>query len=85
MKAILVTRLKESVANAIVSVEISDSNILSNIDGDNFEPMAHWKLLAPGKEGVSQDELNNVDGYHLRAAIESGSANGENKKASATK
>ena len=42
LKEFLVTHLKEDVANGMVSVENYDPNILSNMSGDNFDPMSHW-------------------------------------------
>ena len=55
LKAVLAVRLKEFVATGMGSVENFDPNIISNMTGDNFEPMAHWELLAPEEDDVVQD------------------------------
>ena len=55
------------------------------MNGDNFEPMAYWELLAPDKDDVVQYELNDVYGYQPHAPISSVAAIGENPNASATK
>ena len=55
------------------------------MNGDNFEPMAYWELLAPDKDDVVQDELNDVYGYQPHAPISSVAAIGDNPNASATK
>ena len=51
-KAFLVARLKDSVANGMGSVDIFDPGIISNTNGHNFDPMAHWGLVSPEKDGV---------------------------------
>ena len=48
-------RLKEAVVNGMGSVENFGPNIISNTAGDNFEPMAHWELLAPDEDDVVQN------------------------------
>ena len=68
--------MKEYVENGIGIVENFNPNIILNMAGDNFEPMAYLGLLAPDKDYAVQDEFNDVDGYQLRAPTASGVASG---------
>ena len=69
LKEALGARLKEAVSKGMEIEENSDTNILSNMAGGNFEPMEHWELLATDKDDLVQYVLNDVDGCQLRVTI----------------
>ena len=51
-KAILVARLKYAIANGMAIVENIDQDMLHNMAGDKFVPMAHWKYLVLDEDTV---------------------------------
>ena len=77
VKAVLINRLKQAVANGMGVVENINPNIISNMAGENFEPMAHWELLTPDTNLVVEENLRDSDGYEFYAPIASGAAREE--------
>ena len=77
VKAVLISRLKQAVANGMGVVENINPNIISNMAGENFEPMAHWELLTPDTNSVVEENLRDSDGYEFYAPIASGAARAE--------
>ena len=71
LKVVLITRLNQTVANGMASVADIDSDVLDNMDGDNFEPSAHWEILNPDGNSINRYELNDSDGYQFHAPIAS--------------
>ena len=72
VKAVLVSRLKQAVANGMANVDIIDPKMISNIVGESFESMARWELLDPDSSSVVFDNLRDSDGYQFYAPIVSG-------------
>ena len=77
VKAVLISRLKQAVANGMANVDNIDPNVISNMAGENFEPMAHWELLIPDSSSVVSDNLRDSDGHQFYAPIASGAAREE--------
>ena len=74
LKAVLIKRLKQSIANGMAAVADIDPSVLANMAGENFEPSAHWEILIPDVTSVIRDKLNYSDGYKFHAPTESGAA-----------
>ena len=77
VKAVLVSRLKQAVANGMANVDIIDPKMISNIVGESFESMARWELLDPDSSSVVFDNLRDSAGYQFYAPIVSPGANRE--------
>ena len=74
LKAVLITSLKQAVANGMVAVADIDPAVLANMAGENLELSAHWEILTPDGTSIIRDELNDSDGYQFNAPIASGAA-----------
>ena len=74
LKAVLITSLKQAVANGMVAVADIYPAVLANMAGENLELSAHWEILTPDGNSIIRDELNDSDGYQFNAPIASGAA-----------
>ena len=66
-------------------VDNIDPDVLCDMTGENFDPMAHWELLTPDWDELIYDELRDRDGYNFYAPIASGEARKEDHGAHAPK
>ena len=77
LKEFLIIRLKQDVSNKMAEVVDIDPAVIANMDGDNFEPSAHWVILTPYVTSIIRDKLNDSDDYQFHAPIASGAAREE--------
>ena len=85
LKAVLIPRLKQAVSNGMTVVAYIYPAVLANMDGDNFEPSAHWEILTPDGNSIIRYELDDSGGCQFHATIASGAAREEDPTAHAEK
>ena len=56
LEVVLITSLKQYVANVMGVVADIYPYVLANMAGDNFKPLAHWEILTPDGTSIIRYE-----------------------------